>query len=552
MLRRLLEQTNGEVQQIVIDLEGEFYTLREEFDNYLLIGQGGDIHADLRAAGMLATKLREIKASAIIDLSELKFHERKRFVKLFLESLIDAPKELWTPCMVVLDEAHHFCPQVGESEATGAVIDLMTRGRKRKLCGVLATQRVSKLHKDAIAECNNKLFGRTAQDIDVKRTADELGFAKSHREAFETLRNLEAGEFFAFGTAIGSNVERYKIGEVRSTHQPTGKRGKVVKPVPPKAAIKQIVAKLADLPQEAEQKAKTEAEYRKEIGTLKAQITTLERRPQAAVVDEKAVAAAELRGRQQAGKEWEKVVKGWGEYAKRLRKVIADVMIAGNEAGNFGTPPVLPTNWLTPSNLEPATKVLPPKRYGVDKMEQTSYRPKLEIHRVETLNPDGTATEVVLKKGARRMLQVLVQKHPMKFTRKQWATLSDISSKSGTFSSYLSALRLGGFVEEEGDLVGASAIGIAYIGADIPQLQTSEEVRAMWRGKLKQGARRMFDVLEFHTMQGGTGISRDYLAEQAEISVNSGTFSSYLSALRRNELLVEEGGLLKLADDLFF
>lgn len=34
-LRRILEQTHGRVQQIVIDPEGEFYTLREKFDYVL-------------------------------------------------------------------------------------------------------------------------------------------------------------------------------------------------------------------------------------------------------------------------------------------------------------------------------------------------------------------------------------------------------------------------------------------------------------------------------------------------------------------------------------
>ncbi len=85
--------------------------------------------------------------SQTINLSyELHHHERKHFVKLFLESMINAPKELWHPVMIVVDEAHVFAPEKGQSEAMDAVIDLATRGRKRGYCAVLATQRVSKLH----------------------------------------------------------------------------------------------------------------------------------------------------------------------------------------------------------------------------------------------------------------------------------------------------------------------------------------------------------------------------------------------------------------------
>src|SRR5581483_6315261 len=59
VIRRLLEQSHGKVQQIVIDLEGEFSTLREKFD-YVLAGKGGDTPADPRSAAMLAKKLLEL------------------------------------------------------------------------------------------------------------------------------------------------------------------------------------------------------------------------------------------------------------------------------------------------------------------------------------------------------------------------------------------------------------------------------------------------------------------------------------------------------------
>jgi hypothetical protein len=37
-------------------------------------------------------------------------------VKLFLEALVDAPKQLWHPVLVVLDEAHVFCPEKGQAK----------------------------------------------------------------------------------------------------------------------------------------------------------------------------------------------------------------------------------------------------------------------------------------------------------------------------------------------------------------------------------------------------------------------------------------------------
>jgi len=83
LIRRLLEVTNGKVQQLVLDIEGEFATLRERFD-FALVADGADIPLNLRYAESIAHKLLETNLSAIIDLYELKPHERILFVKRFL------------------------------------------------------------------------------------------------------------------------------------------------------------------------------------------------------------------------------------------------------------------------------------------------------------------------------------------------------------------------------------------------------------------------------------------------------------------------------------
>src|SRR5438094_10539198 len=70
LLRRLLEQSQGKVQQIVIDLEGEFATLREKYD-YVLAGKDGDTPAEPRSAYLLAKRLLELNVSTIIDMYEL-------------------------------------------------------------------------------------------------------------------------------------------------------------------------------------------------------------------------------------------------------------------------------------------------------------------------------------------------------------------------------------------------------------------------------------------------------------------------------------------------
>lgn len=302
-LRRLLEQTAGTVQQLVIDPEGEFQSLREAFDYVVCAPDGGDAIAHPRTAKLLARRLLETGVSAILNIYELKAHERQEFVRIFCDTLTNAPKSLWHPALVVLDEAHVYCPEKGKAASTGAVIDLATRGRKRGYGLVLATQRLSKLHKDAAAEAINKLIGRTGLDVDVKRAADELGLRPA--DAMVSLRALQAGDFYAFGPAFDLPAPRaLHVGDVRTSHPKAGQRG-IVAPPPPSERIRAaIAAGLQDLPREAEHEARTLEELRQELTVTRGKLTRAEKAAQAAGVPEREVqrreAAAHAQGRAEA------------------------------------------------------------------------------------------------------------------------------------------------------------------------------------------------------------------------------------------------------------
>lgn len=275
-IRRLLEQSHGKIQQLVIDPEGEFATLRERFDYVLAARHGGDTAADPRFARLLAERLLELGVSAILDIYELEAHQRIRFVKGFLEALVDAPKKLWHPALVVVDEAHVYCPQQGDAESARAVIDVCTRGRKRGFAPILATQRLSKLHKDAAAECNNKLIGRTGLDVDVRRAADELGFGK---ERWRELRELEPGQFFAFGPALSREVAAVRIGPVQTTHPKAGSRIAAGGPSPTRERIRALLPKLADLPAEVEEREKSMATLKRELAEVRRDLAVARKGP---------------------------------------------------------------------------------------------------------------------------------------------------------------------------------------------------------------------------------------------------------------------------------
>lgn len=264
-IRKFAETISGRVQQILLDREGDFVTLRERFDFALISVEGGDIPLSVRYAETIAVKLMETRMSAVIDLYELKIDERVLFVKRFCNALINLQKSLWHPCLVYIDEAHLFAPEGKANESTAAVINLCSQGRKRGIGVVLATQRLSKLNKDASADCMNKMIGATGQDNDRKRAGDELGF-NSKSEVLD-LRNLEKGQFYAFGPAISREPVKFRVGEVVTTHPSSD--GRMVEIPPTPKAIRKIVATLADIPQEAEKELETKKQLMNEVARLK-------------------------------------------------------------------------------------------------------------------------------------------------------------------------------------------------------------------------------------------------------------------------------------------
>ena len=216
LLRRLLEESAGIVQQIVIDPEGDFVSLAEEFGHVVIDGAAYG-EAEIVKLG---ARIRQHRASVVLALDELEIDAQMKCAAQFLNALFDAPREQWYPALVVVDEAQMFAPaaagEVSEEArrvSLAAMTNLMCRGRKRGLAGVIATQRLAKLAKNVAAEASNFLMGRTFLDIDMIRAADLLGMERRQAEA---IRDLARGEFLGLGPAIARRPVKTRIGSVKT------------------------------------------------------------------------------------------------------------------------------------------------------------------------------------------------------------------------------------------------------------------------------------------------------------------------------------------------
>ncbi|MDO7844133.1 ATP-binding protein [Sphingomonas immobilis] len=217
LLRRMLEKSAGQVQQIIIDPEGDFVTLSGPYGHVAIEAVDYTAAEIARFAG----RAREHRTSVVLSLEGLEMEGQMRCAAAFLMALFDAPREFWYPALVVVDEAQIFAPAAGAEvseevrrASLSAMANLMSRGRKRGLAGIIATQRLAKLSKNVAAEASNFLMGRTFLDIDMARAADLLGM---ERRQAETIRDLQRGTFLGLGPAIARRPITVRIGAVETS-----------------------------------------------------------------------------------------------------------------------------------------------------------------------------------------------------------------------------------------------------------------------------------------------------------------------------------------------
>jgi hypothetical protein len=528
--RRLIEESFGHVQIIVIDPEGEFNNMRGRYD-FVYAGKGGDAPVESRSAALLATRLLELKASAIIDLYELPPQERKHFVRLFLDSMVNAPKELWPinygGCLIFLDEADLFAPEKRESEALSAVIDMAGRGRKRGYCLIPATRRPAQLNKDVAAECNNKLIGRASLDIDRKRSAEELGFTT--KDQILSLRNLEPGEFYTFGPAISREVIKTVIGDV---HVKPPKPGMGIKATPPPTAkVRAILGKLADLPAEAVAEART-------VADLKAEITRLKREkavsPNPIKIDIQKELEPHLIALASERQAMEMVVRHWQDYSKKIIEIVTK----------------------TSMGLQSAVKELPVPdsrpgaRYSGKMPERAAQRPVMSQKAPTPSSATSTPKEGI-SGPEQRILDAIAWLGSLGIAEPEQtavAFLAGYTYGGGGFNNPRGALRTKGLVEYRGAKIALSESGrsVAH-GPETPL--TTEELHGKVLAVLPGPEQKLLKVLlEIYPEE----ISKDELAERTGYAPGSGGFNNPCGRLRTLGLVeYPAAGIVKAKSLLF-
>jgi hypothetical protein len=203
----LAEELLPHLPLTIIDIESEYYGLKERFD---LLVVGRSEHAEVPLFKENAASLAEVSMqrgiSIILDLSEYDPDEMQEILLAYFERLWQLSSSLKLPYEIIIEEAHEFIPQGTRTPLKSLLTRFALRGRKRGVGVIMASQRSSKVEKDLLTQANILLLHNVVHPIDLSVYKDLIPLPG--KEVEQQVRDLVPGSVFLIR---GKNVDRVQI-----------------------------------------------------------------------------------------------------------------------------------------------------------------------------------------------------------------------------------------------------------------------------------------------------------------------------------------------------
>ncbi|MBP2132874.1 putative transcriptional regulator [Methanomicrobium sp. W14] len=203
----------------LIDTEGEYYSLKEKYDNIWWIGaEGGDSECDgitmdydIEKVNIQHILQRAVSESrpVIYDVSEVEMIPR---VTKMVHALYDVATEQRKPYLLIVEESDKFIPQ--SKDSIKKIEEISRRGRKRGLGMMVATQRPAIVTKNVLSQCNNQIIGKLSIENDLKA----VGLFFSSKQEVEELTTLNPGDFFVMGNLVREKT-KMRFGKRETQHR---------------------------------------------------------------------------------------------------------------------------------------------------------------------------------------------------------------------------------------------------------------------------------------------------------------------------------------------
>jgi uncharacterized protein len=492
---------DGGARVAIMDPLGVWWGLRASADGseagYPVVVFGGK-HADVPITAEMGTALGRLIASTalacVIDLAELGSNAaRRRFMAAFSEALYEANEE---PLHLILDEADLWAPQrpiKGWEGLLGHIEEIVRRGRVRGFIPWLITQRPAVVHKDVLSQADILI----AMKLTASQDRDAIGAwiegqadRQEGKRILGDLPRLQRGEGYLWAPSH-SILDRVEFPEIRTFDSSrTPKRGERLATPRTLAEVDltAIMAALAAVETE-DYSGKPKGLPRTESGE--------DRRRHAQLEHELAVA-----------KQRSEILE---RENRELNSRLAGIAALAASSAPMSDDPGLPE--------QPRVKTEPKPL-------------RVVASRAAPVSGDG------LHPAARKLLTVLAQHSPARFTWGQAATLAGLKPSGGHFNAGRKDLRATNFISETNSLVTPTPKGLKAAGEVPPAPSTPAERLALWCNRLPAPAPEMLRTL---AAQGDAYMDADALAAVLGKKPSGGHWNSGIAILRNNGLIETDG-----------
>lgn len=487
-------------------------------------GEGSDIQLTINNAVEIVRAAMKENISLVLDFYCPELINKSTWIRIVQEvvDLLMYENKSYSMRHIFLEEAAEFIPQrlqPQHSRVYASIERLARMGRNARLGITLINQRAEEVNKAILEICAFSLIHKQVGKNSLKSIQQwlELRQLEEVPAIIKSLPVLKQGECWAIG--LTDQPKRIHISE-RVTFHPNPKKET-------STAIKMLQADVSGFVTKMQKLLEKPVPMAKSINKNAAATSSPGIDPQKHQVEiDRAIARAQAEVKRQydnAIKERDNII---GQVKKGLSKLIDD--------------------------LQKIAALV-----GVEMQNITIDIPKIDISGIKTdtvVQKSHTSRPVVksgnINSGAMRMLKAAAMYHPNPITKFRMAAIARLSHSSGSFSTYISLLKREGFLTGEGNLFTATTSGVEQAG-DVDPMPTDPKVLIeMWCDIIgnQGGAARMLRVLGENYPE---DISKEDLGKEVEMSHTSGSFSTYISTLKRNGLITVKDGWYKASEELF-
>ncbi len=185
--------------------------IKEETKNVLLafITELEDLHLFSKTDSPSVHDLVAPGKLTIIDLSEIIELKKKQIIVNYFSSRLffERRKKSIPPFLLVLEEAHQFCPEAASAEAAisrSTIRTIAREGRKFGASICLVSQRPVQLDTTTLSQCNSQIILRITNPYDLKHIGESCEGLDSKSQ--EMLTTLRVGDALVIGEAVNYPV----------------------------------------------------------------------------------------------------------------------------------------------------------------------------------------------------------------------------------------------------------------------------------------------------------------------------------------------------------